>query len=326
MTFRNEAANLRDVLDSLAQQTVGRERWRLIAVDNGSHDGGGTIVREWLRTTGISGEVLELSTPSIPGALNAALEHAGADEYVARIDAHTVYAGDYLEAILRAFAELPEDVWCVGGVFDVVAPDSFGHQLHAALFESPMGLGAADHRSSGGVREVSSVYLGAWRPGTLQRLGGYDPNWQANEDAELAERIREAGGRVFCVPARSRKILTRGGRSALLQWHRYGWWRAQTLKRHPKALRLRHVAPPAVVLAACGLAASPRRRLLAAPLAAYVAAVWLCRPARQPLKITLASTVYFPLVQIAYGIGMLAGALTSVARPSRRIRTSRIRP
>ena len=314
MTFRNEAASLPGVLASLAEQTIGLERVRLIAVDNGSNDGSGAIVRAWLRTTGVDGEVLDVATPSIPGALNAAIKRAGPDEYVVRLDAHTLYAENYLEEILHAFADLPDDAWCVGGLFDVVAPGSLGHQLHAALFESPMGLGSADHRSPGGVREVSSVYLGAWRPGTLQRLGGYDTAWQANEDAELAERIRAAGGRIFCIPAKSRKILTRGARSALMQWHRYGWWRAQTLKRHPKAVRLRHLAPPLAVLAACALAASPRRRWLVVPILAYMAAVWTRRPAAQPLVITLATTLYFPLVQAAYGIGMLTGAVTAPAR------------
>ena len=325
MTFRDEAANLPLVLASLAGQTLPRERLLLVAVDNGSLDDGAAVVRDWLVETGTEGQVLTLPRPSIPAALNAALGHVAPHDYVVRIDAHTLYAADYLETILRAFENLPGDVWCVGGSPEVTGQGSFGRELHVALFASPMGLGAADYRSSDQVRQVASVYLGAWRPGVLHRLGGYDEAWQANEDAELAERVREGGGRVFRVPARSRKVVTRGAYGAFAQWTRYGWWRAQTFKRHPGAIRPRHAAPPAALVLGTLLAVSPARPLLVPLGLAYAAAVWARRPRGQRLPVTLASMLYFPLVQAGYGAGMLAGALTGTARNPRLPEASEVR-
>jgi succinoglycan biosynthesis protein ExoA len=316
MPFLNEAASLPALMASLDAQTFDHARLRLIAVDDGSSDAGPALLESWLATSAIRGVVHRSGHKSIPKALNSALEFVPADEYVVRLDAHTIYDPGYVAAIVQAFETLPDDVWCVGGSCVPLAPppDEFGKRLHAALFTSRMGLGPSDYQHSNDVREVASVYLGAWRPGVLRNLGGYDPLWQANEDSELAERVRAAGGRVMRVPARSRKIITRGALAAVKQWARYGFWRAQTLKRHPKALRARHLAPPLGLLAGLGLALSPARILLAPLFLGYAAAVWRSRPAGEPGAITAASTMYFPLVQSGFACGLLAGMLSGTTR------------
>ena len=200
MAFRNEAEHLPAVLASLGAQTFGRDRLSLIAVDDGSRDGSAEVVEVWLRESGWNGRVVRGESRCIASSLNLALTYVAADAYVVRIDAHSLYARDYVETVMTAFRDLPGDVWCVGGSPDPTAASTFGRALHAALFTNRMGLGSADyHREL--VRPVASVYLGAWRPGILARLGGYDARWRANEDAEVAERICEAGGRVVRVPA-----------------------------------------------------------------------------------------------------------------------------
>jgi succinoglycan biosynthesis protein ExoA len=328
MPFHNEAAHLPAVLASLAAQVdaSGRPvRPTLIAVDDRSTDDGAAVVRRWLVETGWTGEVVPFDARNIASALNAGIARVGDDAYVIRVDAHTLYAPDYVATIMGAFAALPADVWCVGGNHELSAPTSFGRALHAALFSSPMGFGPADYRNFEAVKPVTSVYLGAWRPGVMRKLHGYDERWRANEDAELAERVREAGGSVVRVPAHSRKILTRGARAALVQWTRYGYWRAQTIAHHPRSIRLRHVAPPAALLIALGLAISPARLALVPLAAAYGVATIVLRPPGQPAAVTAASLVYFPLVHAGYACGMIAGgfaSLVSRARPAPSPQTS----
>lgn len=320
MPFLNEARHLPDVLASLAAQTVPHANLRLVAIDDGSSDGGDALVARWLAAGSIAGEVVHAAAHSIPRALNAALAHVAADEYVVRIDAHTRYAPDYVETILRAFAELGAGVWCVGGSHEIVAPDGFSKQLHAALFNNPMGLGPAAYRATDRVGPVASVYLGAWRPGVLQRLGGYDEGWRANEDAELAARIWDAGGAVVRVHARSSKIITRDAAGALRQWTRYGYWRAQTILRHPRSVRWRHVAPPVAVVATSALAATRARRVLPLLFAGFAVLTWRLRPREERRAVTAASLVYFPLVHAGFGCGMLAGLAAGAARAALRRR------
>jgi glycosyltransferase involved in cell wall biosynthesis len=323
MPFLNEAASLPALLRSLDAQNFEHARLRLIAVDDGSSDGSAQLVEAWLATGDIAGEVIAAGERSIPRALNRALGLVPPGDYVVRLDAHTLYDPDYVMTLIRSFEMLPDDVWCVGGSCVPMPPAGFGKQLHAALFTSRMGLGPSDYQHSEELREVASVYLGAWRPGVLARTGGYDPAWRANEDSELAERVREAGGRVMRVPARSQKIITRGAWAAVEQWSRYGFWRAQTLKRHPKALRARHLAPPLGLLAGLGLALSPARLALAPLFLAYAAAVWRARPADQSPAVTAASIGYFPVVQAGFACGLLAGLVSGTGRSRSRAATDR---
>ena len=318
MPFLNEAPNLPEVLASLADQTYPHERLRLIAVDNGSSDGSAAIVAAWLARTGIAGEVCRLAERSIPRALNTALARVPPGSYVVRIDAHTRYAPDYVALVMAAFAELPGSAWCVGGSPDIVAPPGLSMQLHASLFNNPMGLGPAAYRSADRTGPVASVYLGAWRPGVLEAVGGYDETWRANEDAELAQRIQAAGGQVIRIPVRSQKIITRDAVSALKQWSKYGFWRAQTIVRHPRSLRWRHLAPPVAVVAAGVLAASRGRKALPLLYAAFAFMTVRLRPRTEPAAVTAASLVYFPLVHAGFGAGMLIGFGSAAARALKR--------
>jgi succinoglycan biosynthesis protein ExoA len=307
MCFRNEAEHLPAVLASLAAQTVEHRRLFLIAVDDGSTDGGEKVIENWLARGDIAGRLIRAEFASIPYALNRGLTAVGIDDYVVRLDAHTIYEPRYVELMLEAFASMGSEVWCVGTSDTPLPSKNFGKALHASLFTNPMGLGPADFRSRGSVRTVKSVYLGAWRPGVLQRLGGYDVRWPANEDAELAERVRSAGGRVVRIEAGAEKIMTRGPLSALRQWTRYGFWRAQTLKHHPGALGIRHLAPPIAFLAALLMLASPARAWLVPAYLAYALAIIGFRARGEAWYVTLATLLYFPLFHCGYALGILSG-------------------
>ena len=135
--------------------------------------------------------------------------------------------------------------------------------------------------------------------------------WPANEDCELSARITAAGGIVARVNARARKIITRGPLAALLQWSRYGFWRAQTIKAHPKVLRPRHLAPPIALLFALTLLASPARVFVVPAYLLYAIAIVLGRARDERPLVTLATLIYFPLFHCGYGLGILCGLLTN---------------
>jgi succinoglycan biosynthesis protein ExoA len=311
MPFLNEARNLPDVLASLAAQDVDRERLFVVGVDNGSDDGSDAVFLDWLGRTGIAGSLVREQVPSIPRALNAGLRETTPEDVVVRLDAHTIYAPDYLRTILDAFASLPDDVWCVGGApTPHLERADFERQLGIALYSNPLGLGPADfRRESASMREVTTVYLGAWRPGVLQRLGGFDDRWRANEDCELTERIRAHGGRIVRVPVRCGRKITRGALATVRQWSRYGFWRMQTFRRYPQAVRPRHLVPPLVLVGSLGLLATRYRSLLLPLYAAYALATVASRRRGEPALVTGGSLLFFPLVHVGYACGLLVGLL-----------------
>jgi glycosyltransferase involved in cell wall biosynthesis len=314
MPFLNEARSLPAVLATLAVQQIERERLYFIAVDSGSNDGSADVVLAWLKSARIAGHVENATSRGIPQALNAGLAVAHAADIIVRLDAHTLYDPLYLATLVSALDELPEDVWCVGGAPTPAPAVDFATSLGAALYGNPMGLGPADFRqASKGPRRVSTVYLGAWRPGVLQRLGGWDERWAANEDCELTERIAAAGGAIVRVPVRCGVISNRPPAATIVQRFRYAYWRMQTFKRYPRAVRMRHIVPPLVLALGLALAASRRVRLLAALYAPYASATIALRPRGERPAISAATLVYFPLVHAAYALGLIAGLLHTPA-------------
>jgi succinoglycan biosynthesis protein ExoA len=311
MPFLNEARHLPQVLATIDAQTIPRERLYFVAVDNGSTDGGDTFVAEWLAREGRRGELVRAEVRSIPYALNAGLARTTAADIIVRLDAHTLYDPEYIATIDAAFEELEPDIWCVGGAPTPAPADDWDSSLGEALYSNPMGLGPADYRAGTPTepKRVTTVYLGAWRPGVLQRLGGFDERWAANEDCELTERIAAAGGATARIPVRCGRICTRGPVSTVRQWSRYGFWRAQTFKKYPGAVRARHIIVPAALLGGLGLLLSPFRLALVPLYAIYAAAtIAFRRPGERP-PVTAASLVFFPLVHSGYALGLIVGAV-----------------
>jgi succinoglycan biosynthesis protein ExoA len=309
MPVLNEIANLADVLASIAAQDVSMDRLYFVIVDNGSTDGSYELAVRWIAGAAMDGTVIANPRKSIPTSLNLGISHARPGNIIIRLDAHTTYAPDYVRSILSAFETAPLSVGCVGGC-QVPKPEPvFAHALVTALYTNPLGLGGAGFRRSQGVRKAKNVYLGAWRPGVLQAAGGFDERWKANEDAELAARIRQLGYETLQIPAISAYRINRGPLAVIRQWSRYGYWRAQTIRRHPRELRLRHLVPPAALLIVAALLVSPLRWLVPELFVMYALGIWFKREDSESTLVTLASCAFFPACQVAWGVGLFSGFL-----------------
>lgn len=313
MPVYNEAPHLPAVLESIQRQKFPRDRLYLVVVDGSSSDGSASIVRTWFAASGVRGCVLDNPRRGIPIALNLGLRCANPNDIVVRLDAHTLYGETYLLDAVEALENAAPDVACVGAAQRPMAGSTFAERLVEALYTNPMGLGGADFRTGDDVRSADSVYLGAWRPGVLSTCGGFNESMEANEDAELAARLRKAGFRVLRIPLACRFIINRGAWGVLRQWNRYGFWRAKMLRLHSDAIRGRHVLICVAALASIALAASPVRIVLVPAFAVYALAILLGRRKGEPLGVTLATLVFFPSLQFAFAAGMLAGLCTNAA-------------
>jgi succinoglycan biosynthesis protein ExoA len=315
MPMYNEVADITTVLASIAAQRYPHDALWLVVADGGSTDGCDTLVADWLATSGIAGTIVRNPRRRIPISLNLALAHARRGDYVVRLDAHTTYDPAYVATIVQAFEEAPASVACVGGIQCPAPSDRFAQALVAALHTNPMGLGGAGFRRGGpAVRAARSVYLGAWRPGVVAAVGGFDEGWDANEDSELAARLRRNGYETWAIPVRSAYRVKDGPITSLKKWCRYGYWRAQTLRRYPAELRPRHLAPPCALLAAALLLATPMRALAGALYVLYAVGVFSRRADGEPLAVTAASCVFFPATQLAWTAGLVRGLFRPAVR------------
>ena len=310
----NESSDIVDVLESIRLQDYPHEAMQLIVVDGGSTDGSPEIVRSWLDGSDVPGQIVVNPRRTIPTSLNLGLAPARPENIVVRLDAHTTYDRRYVATLVAGFADAPPTVGCVGGS---VIPDAgsrrFDHALVAALYTNPMGLGGAAYRFAKTPRAVGSVYLGAWRPGLLQAAGGFDERWEANEDSELAIRLRRMGYDSYWVPVESTYRVKRGPLAAVRQWGRYGYWRAQTLRRHPREWRPRHLVPPVALFTSAALLATPLRVLPVLIFLLYAAAIFAKRARGERSAVTAAACLFFPACQMAWTLGLLRGLVAGIS-------------
>jgi succinoglycan biosynthesis protein ExoA len=301
---RDEATVIGDVARAmLAQQFDGSIEF--LFVDGRSQDGTLAILRE-LAAADPRVRVLDNPGRRTPHALNVALR-AARGGVIARMDAHTRYPPDY---IARGVERLQRgDVDSVSGPA-IAAGDGRWSRRVALALAMRLGTGGADWRhAAAGEFEVESGFAGLWRRETLERHGGWDEEWVNDQDSELAARIRKAGGTIVCVPAMAAAYLPRDSLPALAeQYHRYGFYRVKTARRHPETLRRSHVLAPGLVVAAAAAVAAPRplRRMARAGLVVYAGTV-AAESVRAARTDAPAVAAVFATMHLSWGVGFLRG-------------------
>jgi hypothetical protein len=248
--------------------------------------------------------------------MNEAIRSARGD-VIMRMDVHCEYAHDYVSQCVEVLGRTGAEN--VGGAQRAKASSPFQRSVCAAL-DSPLGVGGAGYRSASREGFVDTVFLGAFPRRVFEQVGLYDPGAVTNEDAELNQRIHDAGGRVYL----SREIVVhyypRGSFRALArQYFRYGRGRARTLLKHGTFLSLRPVIPAAMVAVGIAvLAVAPLRPAAPFLLAAFAALTGIeaVRVGRgHGVAQVLTVWAIFPVLYTAHGLGFAAGLLRYGLRP-----------
>ena len=253
---RNEAAALPSALTSaLAQDYAGAIE---IVVADGS-DGPKTADVVRLRFPTV--RIVANPDRGIAAGLNRAVR-AASHPVIVRCDARCVLPPGYVRLAVAALGRT--GAAAVGGRQRPVGTDAFTRAVAMAM-TTPLGAGGARYRQGGDVGPADTVFLGAWRRETLEAAGGFDETLARNEDYELNWRLRQHGGTVWLDPALVVDYRPRGTLAALArQYFAWGWWKRVMLGRHPRSLRWRQAAAPALALGLAGSAALAAAGLLAA--------------------------------------------------------------
>jgi glycosyltransferase involved in cell wall biosynthesis len=307
MPIYNEAASLAETLASIATQTFDHRRIRLIAVDGASTDDSAAVVRRWLAATDIDGSVISNPRRRIPISLNVGIAALDPADLVVRLDAHTTYGPTYLADIVAAFAAGAPDIGCVCGPQLPEAAGTFQSRVSGILLTHPLGVARLGALKVTQPQFTDSIYLGAWPPGLVQRLGGFDERWIANEDSEFSSRLRAEHLRTLLIPVENRYRVTRGIWSTIRQWAGYGFWRAQTIRRYPAEWRWRHAVVLLGLLALAAAIISPWRMFLLPAYALYALAVVVLGARQAPIGVNLCACIVFPVIHVGYAINFLRG-------------------
>ena len=244
MPILNEELHLVDSVTRILEQQYGGELDVVLAV--GPSKDRTREVAEELQRTNDRVTVVDNPTGRTPAGLNAAIA-AARGEVIVRVDGHAMIPSDYVAIAVETLERTGADN--VGGIMAAEGVTDFGHAVARAM-TSKFGVGGASFHVGGGEGPALTVYLGTFRRSALDRVGGYDETMVRAQDWEMNLRIRETGGLIWFTPDMLVTYRPRATVGALArQYHDYGRWRREVVRRHPDTLSLRYLAAPVAVAA-----------------------------------------------------------------------------
>lgn len=308
---RNEQGYLQGCLQSIFKQQSPEGALEILVADGMSTDG----TREYLEQQ--AREHPQLRVLDNPGrivstGLNAAIRAARGD-IIIRMDAHTVYAPDYVRQCLAVLNESGADN--VGGPIQTTATTYLERAIQA-VYHSTFAVGGARAHRPNYEGYVDTVVYGCWEKGLFNRIGLFDEELVRNQDDEHNFRLVRAGGKIYQSTRIRSWYHVRGSLKAVFrQYMQYGYWKVLVIRKHRMPASWRHLVPGTFVgslflLAVTGLLWFPAL-WAAAGLAVLYAAVVLSAGATIAAR---AGWILFPVLPVVmacfhfgYGYGFLRG-------------------
>ena len=317
---RNEGEQIKRLLEALRLQDT--QVPEVIVVDGASTDDTPAILEGYRAShCDFPLKVISQHSGGIPASLNAAIRVAQG-EVIVRLDAHSIPARSYVRRAVDGLAEPGAAI--VGGLWRIEpGRDTRVGRAIAQAVAHPMGAGDATYRigtTDASCREVDTVPFGCFHKSLWEELGGFDERLQTNEDYDFNYRARLRSRRVVLDPMLSCVYVARPTLSALAsQYFRYGWWKAEMLRKHPRALRWRQAAPAAflaalVALSLASLVSPAASGMLAVLILAYLggvilASVHACVRERVWQSVPVLPVV-FAVIHLCWGAGFLLNFLS----------------
>src|SRR6266516_1777245 len=212
---RNEQGYIQGCLQSALNQEPPEGGREIVVADGRSTDG----TREHLQQRAkLHPQILILDNPGriVSTGLNAAIR-AARGEIIVRMDAHTIYAPDYVRQCLAVMSETGADN--VGGPMQTTA-EGFMERAIRAVFHSPFAVGGARSHQANDEGPVDTVIYGCWNKSEFERIGYFDEELVRNKDDEHNLRLTRAGGKIYQSPRIRSWYHVRGSLTALFRQHK----------------------------------------------------------------------------------------------------------
>jgi succinoglycan biosynthesis protein ExoA len=263
----NEEAHIAHVLDQAAV-SARRSGGTIVVVDGGSTDRTRDVVEKMMEG---DASIFLMHNPLRfqSAGINAAVDRFGSSsEWLIRLDAHASYPDDYCEILLREAEATGADSVVVTMK---AAGTGFWQRIIADAQNDHVGNGGSQHRTAPRARFVEHGHHGLMRLDAFRAVGGYDPTFSHNEDAELDARLIKAGYRIWLTDRTVMTYYPRGTLKSLArQYLNFGRGRARTALKHPRSLRTRHGVLISLAPAVSSALLTPLSTLFFVPLALWL--------------------------------------------------------
>ena len=244
---RNEQGYIQACLESALKQELPEGSFEILVADGMSTDG----TREYLQEMAKEHpQVRFLDNPGriVSTGLNNAIR-AARGEIIVRMDAHTIYAPDYLRQCLAVMQETGADN--VGGPMQTTAT-RFMERAIRAVFHSRFAVGGARSHQADYEGYVDTVIYGCWKRDVFDRIGYFDEELVRNQDDEFNLRLTRSGGKVYQSPRIRSWYHVRGSLSTVFrQYMQYGYWKALVIRKHRMPASFRHLVPGSFLACLC---------------------------------------------------------------------------
>lgn len=248
----NEERHIETCIRSLMTDELARADTQFLVADGGSTDATRSIVEE------LGGEFPNVQLIENPerlqsAGINRAVQLAKQPDnlFLVRCDAHSIYPENFVERIVTSLNEV--DAASLVVPMDAIGQGCFG-KANAWIVDTPLGSGGSAHRAGTTSGYIDHGHHAGFKLDTFLALGGYDPTFSHNEDAEYDHRVVSRGERIFLnADIRIQYVPRSTPLSLAKQYFNYGKGRARNALKHGKSLRPRQAIP---ILALLGLVAS----------------------------------------------------------------------
>ncbi len=300
----NEAKHIGELI-SFFTSTLPVDK-ELYLIDGGSTDGTIKIIQDKIKA--FPNIVLLSNTEKyVSFALNKTIPLCKG-LYIARLDAHTNYASDYFEKVIKTFQETDADI--VGGPMRAVGQTSFQKAVANATSTS-FGIGNSDFHFENFKGYTESVYLGAWKNSIFAITGMFDEELIRNQDDEFHYRARSKGLKIFQDPEIKSYYFPRESAGRLFnQYFQYGLYKPMVLRKVKSSTKIRHLIPSLFVLYLIFMfpISSVIGVLAFLPLILYtVMAMFFSFKEFSPLRQSGFVMVSYFVIHVSYGLGFLSG-------------------
>lgn len=308
---RNEEDTIADCVRSILQQEPVAGGMELIVADGLSTDNTRDVLRQIAHNDSRL-RVIDNPGRIVSSGLNAALETArGA--VIVRMDAHTMYARDYVRQCVTVLQETGADN--VGGPA-LTSGEGYFQTAISAAYHSPFAVGGARFHNPDYEGFVDTVPYGCWPRRVFSEIGHFDEELVRNQDDEFNLRLIRSGGKVWQSPRIKSWYRPRGTlRDLFRQYCQYGYWKVRVIQKHRLPASIRHVVPGLFLLSLAGLFLlswwwRPASWLLAAVAALYAAGTLgasFITAATRGWTLLPVLPLVFATYHVSYGLGFLRG-------------------